>query len=139
MTQVILDVGGYNIALPESKKGGYRAWAEDLSTEVMMVSGRRTLEVRGEVYRAAYQYGYFTDEEKNKVIAACRKGKKTPIECVILLPDGESFSGSFFVVALNEPKFMWSNVTGRDGEGNVLYQPMWADFSFELREVSPHA
>lgn len=139
MTQIILDVGGYNIALPESKKGGYRAWSEDLATEVLMVSGRRTLEVRGEVYRAAYQYGYFSDEDKNNVLAACRKGKKTPIQCVILLPNGESVSSSFFVTALNEPRFMWSNVNGVDAEGNVAYQPLWADLSFELREVSPHA
>ena len=139
MTQIILDVGGYNIALPESKKGGYRAWSEDLTTEVLMVSGRRTLEVRGEVYRAAYQYGYFSDEDKNNVLAACRKGKKAPIQCVILLPNGETVSSSFFVTVLNEPRFMWSNVTGVDSGGNVSYQPMWADLSFELREVSPHA
>lgn len=139
MTQIILDVGGYNIALPESKKGGYRAWCEDLATEVLMVSGRRTLEVRGEVYRVAYQYGYFSDEDKNNVLAACRKGKKAPIQCVILLPNGETVSSSFFVTVLNEPRFMWSNVNGVDSGGNVSYQPMWADLSFELREVSPHA
>lgn len=129
MTQLILDMGGVAIALPESQHGGYRAWEEDLGVEVVMVSGRLTKELRGTVWRISYQYGFFNDIDRDRVIAACRKGKSQSIICAFLPPNGsETITSEFLVTSFQEPKFMWS----ADGK------PMWGDYSFELREVHPH-
>lgn len=126
MTQLVID----GVVLPESKKKGYSADLIPLSVDVEMVSGRITRELRGNVWSIRYQYGYFSDDLKNQVLAACEKGKKTPIACGFLPQESAgalSFS-EFFVTNLQRPVFMWSN----DGK------PMWADFSVELREVNPH-
>lgn len=129
MTQLILDVGGVAIALPESIKGGYRAWEEDLSVDVVMVSGRMVKELTGVVWRVAYQYGYFNDADRARVLAAIRKGKREPLICSFIPPEGgDMFTSSFWVTSSTEPKFMWS----RDGK------PLWGDFSLELREVGSH-
>ena len=57
--QLILDVGGEAIELPESRKGGDNAYREELSQQIQMISGRLVKEVRGTVWRVSYQYGYF--------------------------------------------------------------------------------
>lgn len=129
MTQLILDIDGMAIALPESIKGGYRAWEEDLSVDVVMISGRMVKELTGVVWRVAYQYGYFNDADRARVLSAIRKGKREPLICSFQPPEGgESIISSFWVVSSTEPKFMWST----DGK------PLWGDFSLELREVRPH-
>ena len=129
MTQLILDSGGYSIRLPESIKKGYTAYEEDLSEDVTMISGRVVRELRGVVWRIEYQYGYFSEEEKNRVIAACRKGRQQPITCAFLPPDSDAMLVStFLVTSFQSPRFMWST----DGK------PLWADFSIQLREVNPH-
>lgn len=137
MTQLILDTNGYNVQLPESQKKGYMAYREDLGTEVVMVSGRLIKEVRGTVWRVEYQYGYFTDEMKNAVIAACEKGKKQSITCGFLTPNstGVLTYSKFLVTSFDYPKFMWSRLA--PGETESVPTPMWGDFSVELREVSP--
>ena len=84
MTQLILDTTGYNVQLPETHKGGYKADTEDLSVEVTMITGRIVKEIRGSVWRVSYQYGYFDDALKNDFIAACEKGRKQPITCGFL-------------------------------------------------------
>lgn len=128
MEQLVIDT----ISLPESRKGGYRAWREDIGKAVDMISGRQVREVRGTVWRIAYQYGFFDDEDKQKILAALENGRKKPISVGFLPPNSnEMVVGSFFVTAMNYPKFMWS----RDLDGNPV--PMWADLSFELREVKP--
>lgn len=138
MTQLILDIGGGSVTLPESKKGGYDAHEESLSVSVEMISGRLVREVRGMVWRVKYQYGYFDDETKNKVLAACRKGQQEPISCAFLPPDGAGLkSASFVVTAFTAPRFQWSRpVAGTDGAETAA--PVWADFAVELREVRPH-
>lgn len=129
MNQLILDTGGYAILLPESRKGGYTAYEEPLSVDLVMLPGNMVRELRGTVWRVNYQYGYFTDEEKNNLLAACRKGRNEPILCAFLPPNStEMISSEFFVTSFASPKFMWS----REGK------PMWGDFSVELREVTPH-
>lgn len=129
MNQLILDVGGYGVLLPESIKGGYTAYEEDLTVGLTMIPGNMVKEVRGSVWHVDYQYGYFKEEMKERVIAACRKGKKEPIICSFLPPNGtELITSEFFVASFSPPKFMWS----RDKK------PLWADFSVELREVEPH-
>lgn len=130
MTQLVLDVAGMAVALPESIKGGYAVYEEDLTVEVEMISGRLVKELRGTVWRVNYQYGFFNDADRARVITACRKGRREPILCSFLPPEGgEMQTSTFFVTEFTEPKFMWS----REGA------PLWADFSVSLREVRPHA
>lgn len=138
MTQLILDTGGYNIALPESMKQGYEAYLEDMSTELVMVTGRMVSELRGSVWRVKYQYGYFNDETKNNVIAACQKGRRQPIVCRFLPPTsaGPLSTSRFLVVSFQYPKFMWSRMQN-NGTDQVSAVPVWGDFSMELREVEP--
>lgn len=137
MTQLILDTDQYNVALPESRKKGYRAYKEDLGTEVVMTSGRLTKEVRGNVWHVTYQYGYFDDDTKNAVIAACEKGKRESITCGFLPPNssGALTYSKFLVIDFDYPKFMWSRAVLDRGSNTPV--PMWGDFSVELREVNP--
>ena len=124
MLQLTLD----GMELPEARKGAYRAWREDLGVEVSMISGRLVKEIRGTVWRVVYQYGYFSDSERRRVIESCRKGRAQPIVCAFLPPDrDELISKEFFITSFTEPKFMWSS----DGT------PVWGDFAIELREVKP--
>lgn len=135
MTQLILDTTGYNVQLPETHKGGYKADTEDLSVEVTMITGRIVKEIRGSVWRVSYQYGYFDDALKNDFIAACEKGRKQPITCGFLPQEStEALKYSdFFVTSFRRPKFMWSK---EGAEGTPV--PLWGDFYVELREVEPH-
>lgn len=130
MTQLILDATEYNVTLPESRKGGYTIESQPLSVDVEMVSGRMVRELRGNVWVIKYQYGYFDDVMKNKVLAACEKGKRTPILCGFLPQESQAelTYSDFIVMSLTRPKFMWST------SGN----PLWGDFQVELREVKPH-
>lgn len=135
MTQLILDTENAYFTLPESVKR-YRAWREDLGAELTMISGRMVRELRGRVWRVSYQYGFFRDAEKNALIAACERGRKSPITCFFLPPDGnELISGRFFVTGFTYPTFRWSRLVTEDGEETSV--PVWADFSVELREVKP--
>jgi hypothetical protein len=126
MTQLILD----GVVLPESKKGGYLVENRPLSKDIEMTSGRIVREIRGNVWVVSYQYGYFNEELKNQVLAACERGKKQAISCGFLKQEsaGELSYSDFFVTNVRRPKFMWSS----DGS------PMWGDFYVELREVRPH-
>ena len=138
MIQLILDVGGESIALPESQKNGYIIKEETLSESIPMISGRTVREYRGKVWVVSYQYGYFNDEDMKKIIAACEKGMRQSIVCSALTQESETIiSSKFIVTSYERPKFMWSRTIVSDGiEKNV---PMWADFSVNLREVKPHA
>lgn len=138
MTQLILDTEGATVKLPESKKGGYTAQKTTMGVDVEMISGRIVREVRGSAWVISYQYGYFDTETKNKVISACEKGRKQAITCGFLPQDSEDGSltySRFFVTSFSRPKFMWSRTVTVNGEETDV--PMWADFSVELREVSP--
>ena len=133
MEQLILDIDGYAVSLPESQKGGYTVDEETLTQDLVMIPGNMVKEIRGDVWVIGYQYGYFTDEMKDRVINACKKGRKEPILCQFLSPDGNTtMVSSFFVTSFTRPKFMWS----RDKNGTAV--PMWGDFSLSLREVDPH-
>ena len=94
-------------------------------------------ELRGSVWKVTYQYGYFSDDTKNEVIAACEKGRKQSITCGFLSPDssGTLSYAKFFVTSFTYPKFMWSRLI--NGEDGTVPVPMWADFSVELQEVKP--
>lgn len=137
VTQLILDINGSPVSLPESKKGGYIAEKRPLSVDVEMVTGRMVRELRGSVWVVTYQYGYFTDIEKNNVIAACQKGQRGSIRCAFLQPtsSGALSYSDFLVTSFSYPKFMWSKKTSAT-EGTEFI-PMWGDFSLEMREVQP--
>lgn len=129
MTQLVLDVGGYAIALPESQDNGYTVDEETLTKDLVMIPGNMVKEIRGDVWVISYQYGYLTDEMKDRIIAACKKGKKEPIICTFLIPEtNQTLTSNFFVTSFTRPKFMW----GRNGN------PLWMDFNVSLREVDPH-
>jgi len=129
MTQLILDTDGAAVALPESRKGGYTAELAPLSEDVEMISGRLVRELRGSVWKIGYRYGYFKEEMKDRVIAACRRGQRAPIRCAFLTQDGALREGRFFVTSFTYPKFYWSKA------GKAL----WGDFELALREVKPSA
>ena len=138
MIQIILDVGGDDVALPESKNGGYTIREETLSESLQMISGRTIREYRGKVWVASYQYGYFNDADMKRVVAACEKGMKQSITCCVLTHESsELVTSKFIVTSFERPKFMWSRIVTESGEEKPV--PMWADFSVSLREVKPHA
>ena len=138
MIQMILDVGGYAVALPESKNGGYTIKEETLSESIQMISGRTVREYRGKVWVVSYQYGYFNDSDMQRVIAACEKGMKQSILCSVLTHENSDLiTTNFIVTSFERPKFMWSRIVTESGEEKTV--PMWADFSVSLREVKPHA
>ena len=138
MIQLILDVGGYAVVMPESKKGGYTIKEETLSESIQMISGRTVREYRGKVWVASYQYGYFSDSDMQRVIAACEKGMQQSILCSVLTHgNSDLITTNFIVTSFERPKFMWSRIVTESGEEKSV--PMWADFSVSLREVKPHA
>lgn len=133
MTQLVLDVAGQGLALPESIKDTYTVQEEELSQDLVMIPGNMVKELRGKVWVITYQYGYFNTADKDRFIAACVKGSREPIICTFLVPDtNQTLSSEFFVTAYTRPKFMWS----RTVDGST--EPLWGDFSVELREVDPH-
>lgn len=133
MTQLILDVGGYAIALPETRRESYVVDEEALSRDLVMIPGNMVKELRGDVWVIEYQYGYFNAADKDRVIAACKKGRREPIICTFLVPDGnQTLTSTFFVTAYTRPRFYWS----RDDNGTTV--PVWGGFTVSLREVDPH-
>lgn len=134
MTQLILDMDGDNLVLPEVRKERYYACRVSLDEAVVMISGRMTKELGGDVWQIGYEYGYFPTDMKKRVIAACEKGKRTPITCAFLPPDsdGALIRSQFWVTAFSYPKFFWSR---REPDGRRV--PLWGDFSLTLREVEP--
>lgn len=138
MRQLIID----GMPLPESQKGGYTVGVEDLSVDIKMISGRLVRELRGAAYTIAYQYGFFDDAEKNQLLSILEKGRRQPITCGFILPDcnddtEELVFSEFLVTKIKQPVFKWSRLTDLESGGTVA-KPVWADFSFELREVNPH-
>lgn len=135
MTQLILDTGGVNVALPESIKN-YRADKRALTVQLEMINGRLVAEKRGDIWVVSYQYGYLDDETGRKVVQACENGRAKPITCGFLPYESSAALtySDFLVTSFGRPRFMWS----RTGPDNFPV-PVWADFSVELREVNPHA
>lgn len=133
MTQLILDTGGVELSLPESRKGGYTCTVKPLSVDTEMASGRLTRELRGSVYIVSYQYGFLTEQQKNDFITACEKGWRETITCGFLSQNSEAMLVSDFLVTdFTYPKYMWSRKNGTDDV------PLWGDFRVTLREVEPH-
>lgn len=138
MIQLVLDADGENIVLPESQNTGYTVYKELLSESLEMVTGRMVLEERGTVWHISYQYGYFDEQTRNKLIAVCEKGRKTPITCGFLPQDSTDNNltySSFFIIDYSRPQFYWSKKQLSNGQYKDV--PMWGNFSVELREVKP--
>ena len=91
-------------------------------------------ELRGTVWQVAYEYNYFKQAMKDRVLAASRKGLREPIWCDFLPPEseGELLSSRFWVMTFQEPKFYWSRGV------NGVSVPYWGGFSLTLREVKPN-
>lgn len=137
MTQLVLDVAGQGLALPESIKDGYQIQEEELTQDLVMIAGNMVKELRGKVWTITYQYGYFNSADKDRFISACVKGAREPIICTFLVPDtNQTLSSEFFVTNYTRPKFMWSHTV--QGESGAAVEPLWGDFTVELREVDPH-
>lgn len=129
MTQLILDTKENNFVLPETRRGSYNVIEADLGTNIEMISGRTVKEIRGMAWEISYQYGYFSDMDKDIFIAACKKGVGAPISCSFLVPESNLvLTSDFWVTSFTRPKFMWSS------EGRAL----WGDYTVTLREVRPH-
>lgn len=131
--QLILDTEEHNVILPESRNGRYSAQLTPQSESVEMITKRMVLELQGNVWVISYEYNYFKPEMKNRVIAACEKGRRTPITCAFLPPDsdGTLSQSRFWVTKFKYPTYRWSkNVNG-------TRVPLWGDFSLTLREVEP--
>ena len=138
MTQLILDIGGESLVMPESQKNGYIVHEEPLVQSIDMISGRRIREYRGMVWAVTYQYGYLSDEDRVKFLNICRKGTTSTIDCNILIPTtDEMVTSTFMVTSYREPKFAWGRIIMEDGQAKTV--PLWGDYSIELREVKPHA
>lgn len=137
INQLVLDLAGENpFYLPESVKN-YKAYEEDGGVEVEMISRRMVRELRGNVWRISYQYGWFNDADKDRLIEICTRGRREPIRCLFLPPNGsDMLTGDFFVTSFTSPRFMWSRTVLENGEEKPV--PLWADFALELREVYPH-
>lgn len=123
MIQLILN----DVVLPETIKSKYRCYESELGVEVDMISGRRVREVRGNVQKIEWGYGYLELEFGAKVLEILRSNK--PIS-VAYLPDTgtELQNGEFWVESLKAPQFAFS----------VDGVPYWHNLSFTLREVKPH-
>ena len=132
MTQLVLDIGGAGLVLPESRKGGYSITEQPLSDELEMASGRMVRELRGLIYRIVYQYGYLSDGDRALFLQACETGWRKPIRCRFLLPTGQMGEDNFFVTEFTWPKFLWSRRIGTEEKA------VWGDFRVELREAETH-
>lgn len=136
MTQLILDVGGVELALPESRKSNYDAHKEPLMENVEMISGRMTRETRGKVWVVSHQYGYLNETDMVRFIEACEKGLERSIFCSFLVQgETELRTSLFFVTEYTRPKFMWSRTATEDGTEKTV--PVWGGYAVKLREVKP--
>lgn len=84
MTQLIL---ANSIYLPETSHDKYKCYPAQLGEQVDMISGRRVLEVRGQVQMIEYEYDYMGNELMRQVNSVLRSGQSFT---VAYLPDGET-------------------------------------------------
>ena len=123
MTQLIID----GIYLPETSRDKYRCYPAQLGEQVDMISGRRVLEVRGQVQVIEYEYDYMGNELMRQVNAVLRSGQAFT---AAYLPDGgdSRVVSTFLTESFPQPAFAFS----RGGK------PYWHNVAFTLREVQPH-
>lgn len=124
MTQLIIN---NTIYLPQTSWDRYRCYPQNLGQSVEMISGRQVFEMRGQVQMIEYSYDYMGNELMRQILAVLRSGQSFP---VAYLPDegDEMIASTFLTQSITQPTFAFSR-------GGV---PLWHDFGFTLREVSPH-
>lgn len=124
MTQLIL---ANSIYLPETSHDKYKCYPAQLGEQVDMISGRRVLEVRGQVQMIEYEYDYMGNELMRQVNSVLRSGQSFT---VAYLPDGGDslVVSTFLTESFPQPAFAFSR-------GGV---PYWHKVAFTLREVQPH-
>lgn len=123
MTQLIID----GIYLPETSRDKYRCYPAQLGEQVDMISGRRVLEVRGQVQMIEYEYDYMGNSLMRQVNSVLRSGQSFTV--AYLPDDGDELVVSTFLTQdFPMPTFAFS----RGGA------PFWHNISFVLREVKPH-
>lgn len=121
MIQAILD----DLTLPETDQ--YACWEENLSVTAEMISGRKTIEVRGSVWKASWAYGCLDGATTRRLLAILRS--KRPIQGAVLPDSGtEMISSTFIVESITNPVFLLED----NGEA------VWNGLGFTLREEEPH-
>ena len=124
VTQLIIN----GIELPEASGDRYQCYPFELSESIQMISGRIVKEVIGIIQKISYTYDYLPSADLRPILSALRSGNSLT---VTYLPDNadEYQTSTFLVESITNPTFAFS----KEGVG------LWHNFSFTLREVSPHA
>lgn len=118
-------IGG--VELPECSNDNYSCWEETLDVQRDMISGRRTIETRGKVWKASYVSDYLEDGVYRRALEALRSGK--PFIATVL-PDNstQTVTSTFVVERVTQPTLL-----AFDGS-----TPIWHGLGFILREENPH-
>ena len=124
MTQLILN---NTIVLPETSADKYRCYPAQLTQSIDMISGRRAVEVRGNVQMIEYAYDYMGNDLLRQVLAVLRG--QTSFTVSYLSDETDTLrTGTFLTEAITQPAFAFSKAG----------LPYWHNFGFTLREVTPH-
>lgn len=123
MTQLIIA----GLVLPQTSRDKYSSHEEDLVSQLEMISGRLTQELRGKVQVIEWSYDYLGDELCRPLLNILRSGGAFEVS---YLPDNgsELVTSRFLKTSLTNPTFAF-------GRGGKAY---WHNIAFTLREVSPH-
>lgn len=127
MVQLVINGTTY----PETSRDKYRVWVEDLGQMVRMAGGNLCFEKRGQIYKIAYSYDYFTPFLLNKCLTDLRGGNE--VEVSFLLPDGTMPTAKFRCTSFPTPTFAFSKGLGDSVQG------YWHDIAFELEGVEADA
>lgn len=127
MVQLVINGTTY----PETSHDKYRVWVEDLGQMVRMAGGNLCFEKRGQIYKIAYTYDYFTPFLLNKCLTDLRGGNE--VEVSFLLPDGTMPTAKFRCTSFPAPTFAFSKGVGENVQG------YWHDIAFELEGVEADA
>ena len=123
MVQLVINGTTY----PETSNDKYQVWVEDLGQMVRMAGGNLCFEKRGQVYKIAYSYDYFTPFLLNKCLTDLRASNEISVS--FLLPDGSMPTALFRCTKFPSPTFAFSKGFGDDATG------YWHGISFELEGV----
>lgn len=123
MVQLIIN----GLTLPETGGDKYQCYPDELGAQLDMISGRRVVEIRGNVQKIRYAYDSMPDAVWRPLAAALRSG--APMTVQYLPDDGDTLiTGRFLRESMTEPSFAFS----RHGRA------VWHNIAFVLREVKPH-
>lgn len=124
MTQLIIN----GVYLPVIDAGRYKAYLSQLGQSVDMISGRRIIEIRGNVWTIEANYRYLFDSVYLPVLEQLRKGVSFPVS---FLPDDST--------EMKTSMFLVEQLTPASYEVTIDGKAIWSGLSFKLREVKPSA